>query len=84
MMFAENCLGIVALWCIKFSFLAFFRRLGHNVKGQKVLWWTVLFLTTTGLAISVGVIDYHCMFATLEHAASESFSILSQYINDLI
>ena len=84
MMFAETFLGIIGLWCIKFAFLALSRRLGHNVKGQKVLWRTILVLTTAGLAISVGVLYYPCMFTTWEHAASESFSILSQYINDSI
>lgn len=84
MLFAETFLGIIGLWCIKLAFLAFFRRLSHNVKGQKVLWWTVLFLTTAGFAVSMGVMYYPCIFTTLEHAESESFNILSWYANDSI
>lgn len=65
-LFAELFLNMVGLWCIKFSFLAFFRRLGHNVQGQKLLWWVVTILTIAALGISVGVSYFPCIFATFE------------------
>ena len=69
-LFAELFLNIIGLWCIKYAFLALFLRLGHNVKGQKLLWWIVFALTTAGLAISVGVCYYPCIFATFEFETS--------------
>ncbi|KAL8671497.1 MAG: hypothetical protein Q9168_004011 [Polycauliona sp. 1 TL-2023] len=70
-LFAQLFLNIVGLWCIKYAFMALFLRLGHSVTGQKVLWWTVLALTTAGLAISVGVCYYPCIFATLEYEMTQ-------------
>lgn len=66
--FAQTFLNFCALWCIKLSFLAFFRKLGHHVRGQKVLWFVVLGVTIAGWAVSVGVIYYPCTFMTLEKA----------------
>ena len=68
----EQFLNIVGIWAIKFSFLAFFRRLGHNVRGQKLIWWVVTVLTIIALAISVGVSYYPCIFATFEFETSKS------------
>ena len=69
-LFAQTFLNFCALWCIKLSFLAFFRKLGHHVRGQKALWYVVLAVTIAGWAVSVGVIYYPCTFTTLEKAAS--------------
>ncbi len=69
-LFAGLFLNLVGLWCIKFAFLAFFRRLGRNVKGQKILWQVVFAFTVAGLAISVGVCYYPCIFA--DYAYEES------------
>ena len=70
-LFAELFLNMIGLWCIKFSFLAFFRRLSHNVSGQKILWWFVTICTIAALAISIGVAYYPCIFATFEFETSK-------------
>lgn len=70
MLFAETLLHLFGLWSIKYSFLAFFWRLVRNVKGQKWAWWTVFILTTAGLAISIGVNYFPCIFATAEKELS--------------
>ena len=31
-----------SLWCVKLSFLVFFRGLGRNVQRQRIIWWFVL------------------------------------------
>jgi hypothetical protein len=49
------------LWLIKFSFLAFFRRLGTNVKGQKLHWWIVFIITFVTWIITFGTIEYRCL-----------------------
>ena len=54
------------LWAIKFSFLIFFKRLGENVKGQRILWWPIFGFTLATYFASIGVIQYHCLIASLE------------------
>ncbi len=49
-----------ALWSIKMSFLLFFRRLGQNVRGQKVVWWPVFGFTIVTYLTCIGTIDYPC------------------------
>ena len=71
LIFSELLLAMLGLWCIKFSFLALFHRLGHNVRHQKFAWWTVLALTIAGLATSIGVCYYPCIFATYEYEISK-------------
>lgn len=70
-LFAELFLNMIGLWSIKFSFLAFFRRLGHNVQGQKILWWSVTVLTIAALGVSIGVSYFPCIFATFEFETSK-------------
>ena len=58
---AINLLYLCGIWAIKLSFMLFFRRLGHNVKWQKQLWWCVLIAIIAGLGISIGVLDFPCL-----------------------
>ena len=74
-LFAETFLNICGLWFVKLSFLAFFRRLGYHVRGQKTWWWAVLIATVAGWAISIGVIYYPCALATLEYEAGEYIAV---------
>ena len=83
-LFAQLFLNMIGLWCIKFSFLALFRRLGQNVQGQKILWWVVFTLTTIGLAISIGVGYFPCIFATYQYETSKRTSILRGQDNNSI
>jgi hypothetical protein len=50
-----------ALYSIKFSFLIFFRRLGHNVRRQNLLSWSVWCSTIASYIISIGLIPYQCL-----------------------
>ena len=58
------------LWTIKFSFLVLFRRLGHNVKGQRIHWWVVTAITVASWIATFGTLQYSCLlpsdFAYLE------------------
>lgn len=58
MIFFYSC-----LWSVKISFLIFFRRLGHKVRGQKHLWWFVLIITLASYITSLGLIPYRCLSA---------------------
>ncbi|KAL8934197.1 MAG: hypothetical protein Q9216_006027 [Gyalolechia sp. 2 TL-2023] len=66
--FAVTLLNIFCLWFIKASFLAFFYKLGHHVRGQKIVWWTAAVAWFIGLALSVGVANYKCVIGSPEEA----------------
>lgn len=54
-----------SLWAVKLAFLLFFRRLGHNVTGQKVLWWLVCIFTLAAYVVCIGTIPYSCLAVPL-------------------
>lgn len=64
-------LFFTCLWCIKLSFLLFFRRLGHNVRGHKVWWWCVLVATIATWAACVGDVQFDCSLNSLDWIYSE-------------
>ena len=68
---AVTILNFVSLWCIKFAFLLLFKKLGRNVKGQDILWWSVLLFTVATLAISIGVQAYGCVFGNIKEISGE-------------
>lgn len=82
------------LWSIKFSFLLFFRRLGKNVRRQKLLWWPVLGFTLGSYMIAVGIIQYRCLVKSflyiMESCTTDSainyqrFSLLFSCILDVL
>lgn len=49
-----------SLWCIKFSFLAFFRKLGNRYRLQRITWWGMLAFLAITLGATLGVLDYRC------------------------
>ena len=54
-----------SLWSIKIAFLLFFRRLGQNVMGQKVLWCFIFGFTVATYLICIGDIQYSCLVSPL-------------------
>ena len=59
-----------ALWSIKISFLLFFKRLGTNVRGQKLIWWPVLGITLATYFACIGTIQYPCLVSSFEYLAA--------------
>jgi len=55
-----------SLWAVKISFLLFFKRLGRDVRGQKIWWWIVLVITIGCWAVSVGDIPFPCALNAIE------------------
>ena len=53
------------LWAVKLSFLFFFKRLGHNVQQQKLIWWPVFTLTVATYVVCIGDIQYGCLVVPL-------------------
>ncbi|KAL9032458.1 MAG: hypothetical protein Q9180_006489, partial [Flavoplaca navasiana] len=58
-----------ALWCIKISFLLFFRRLGNNVRGQRRIWCPVFGVTVATYFACIGSIQYQCLVSSFEYLA---------------
>lgn len=50
------------LWCIKFSFLAFFYRLSCKIKSLRTWWYMVMVITAGVYIASVADIEYKCSF----------------------
>ena len=59
-----------ALWSIKISFLLFFRRLGTNVQGQKLIWWPIFGITLATYFACIGTIQYQCLLSSFEYLAA--------------
>lgn len=55
-----------SLWCVKLSFLVFFRRLGQKVQKQKIIWWSVLVVVVAGYFSVLGTIQWHCLIPRFE------------------
>ena len=55
------------LWSVKFSFLVFFKRLGHNVRNQHVVWWVVLAITLASYVSCLGTIEYSCLAFSIDY-----------------
>ncbi|CAG8214086.1 unnamed protein product [Penicillium olsonii] len=58
------------LWCIKFSFMAFFYRLCSKVKKFRIWWFVVLFCTAAVYIASIGDIEYKCSLGGIEYIVS--------------
>ena len=56
------------LWSIKSAFLAFFWKLGTNVKHQRPIWWTVAVWNAICFAIWVGTATWKCVAVPVEVA----------------
>ncbi|RAL08034.1 uncharacterized protein BO97DRAFT_408592 [Aspergillus homomorphus CBS 101889] len=59
------------LWCVKFSFLAFFLRLGSKIRSHRIWWFVVLFATVAVWIASVADIDYKCSLGGLEYIMTQ-------------
>jgi hypothetical protein len=72
------------LWCIKFSFMAFFCRLSSKVKSLRVWWFIVLFCTVAVYITSVADIEYACSFRGIEFIISEKDSNQIYSVTDML
>lgn len=53
------------LWLVKFSFLAFFSKLGSKIQSHRIWWWVVLIVTIGVWIASVADLDYKCSLSAL-------------------
>jgi len=61
-----------ALWCVKLSFLFFFRGLGRNIRVQRIIWWSTLAFLISSYAVCIGTVDYRCLAAGFTQSISTS------------
>ncbi|KAF2119898.1 hypothetical protein BDV96DRAFT_566279 [Lophiotrema nucula] len=55
----------LGIWAIKLNFLLFFKRLGAQITAYLVFWWAVLIFTIACGAVSIGLMQFHCMFGPI-------------------
>ena len=65
-----------SLWFVKFSFLVFFRRLGHRVRGQNILFWVVTGITAASWLASLGTLEYPCLTGSFEYIEGMGISYI--------
>ena len=70
------------LWSVKISVLVFFRRLGQQVRRQKLWWWFVMGFTILTWAICIGVLQYWCLIGSADYILGELTKPLGRYNND--
>ena len=67
------------LWAIKLSFMLFFRRLGQNVRNQKILWWTILVMLVATWLACLGTIEYRCLLGSVEYIQSTDATAVTEF-----
>lgn len=76
---SASLLWYIGIWVVKFNFLIFFYRLGHQVTPYLIFWWIVLVITLGCGATGIGLMQYECLFAKdftsvmIKCAQTESF-----------
>ncbi|KAI0382676.1 hypothetical protein F5Y04DRAFT_287721 [Hypomontagnella monticulosa] len=50
----------------KLSMLFFFKRLGTNINWFNYMWWPILFFSLSTYFVSIGDVEYRCLFNDLE------------------
>jgi hypothetical protein len=63
------------IWAIKLSFLLFFKRFGAQFAAYRIFWWAVLIITIASGAITIGLMQFHCIFGPI----NDTMVICSQY-----
>jgi hypothetical protein len=55
----------LGIWAIKLNFLLFFKRLGAQITAYTIFWWIVLVFTMACGVVSIGLMQFHCMFGPI-------------------
>lgn len=67
-------LSNVGIWTIKLNFMAFFYRLGHQIKIYRICWWVALAGVVGCGAAVLGVVPYHCLFGNIVYVVQTCLS----------
>lgn len=55
-----NMLYVFTLWSVKLALLLFFRRIGHHVRHQSAIWYSVLIWNAVAIVIWIGLVNWRC------------------------
>jgi len=64
---AALTISLVGILAVKINFLLFFKRLGTQITSYLIFWYVVLFITVACGATNIGLMDYKCVFGSLEY-----------------
>ncbi|GME49708.1 hypothetical protein K490DRAFT_71845 [Neofusicoccum parvum] len=70
-----------SLWCVKLSFLFFFRRLYMNMGRLMRIWWAFVIFAIATWAVCIGTIEYDCLvppLAEIQARCKTTYSIYFQ------
>ncbi|KAK3335205.1 hypothetical protein B0T19DRAFT_436090 [Cercophora scortea] len=62
---AASLLWYIGIWIIKLNFLIFFYRLGSKIREYLIFWWIVLVITIGCGALSIGIMQFNCLFGSI-------------------
>ena len=73
------------LWAVKISLLLFFRRLGSNVNGQRIWWWSIFVVTVLAWVACIGDLNWRCSLGSyywiyVTCKSSSSLSLLANAV----
>ena len=75
------------LWSIKASFLVFFRKLGHRVARQNMLWWCAFSITVIGFIMNFAIWYYKCSVGYISVNSSKGYptrrAVAGRYLTSL-
>ena len=76
-------LSYLGIWAIKLNFLLFFKRLITQTTSYHYFWWAVLIITIACGAVSVGLIQFQCLFGPINYTMviCPQYAILRQTYN---
>jgi hypothetical protein len=60
------------LWCIKFSFLFFFRKMGSQIRRQRILWWCIMAYVAVTLPLAIAIAPWKCHSSNLTKVVGKS------------
>ena len=81
---AAIVLFLSCLWSVKISILLFFRRLGYNVRGLRIWWWSVMGITVLTWATCIGILQYPCLLGSADFIFSEFSYSVREHSNDTV
>lgn len=71
------------LWAVKLSLLLFFRRLGSNVTGQEIWWWSILVVTVLTGAACIGNVHWSCFLTSYLYIEGKLTSVVVPFADFL-
>jgi hypothetical protein len=60
-----------SLWCVKVSFLLFFRKLGKTIRSHNIVWWCITVVVLAGYAASMALMDFPCLMNGMDWIAGK-------------